>query len=93
MSKLQVERGNMSNFQAQGSILHLLGGRVFGKDFIGKETLSGNSDEAVRMFICNQYSMSYAVNRETGEVILERKWSVKEAEWLYCEEYEKVVNQ
>ena len=23
----------------------------------------------------------------------ERKWSVKEAEWLYCEEYEKVVNQ
>ena len=45
------------------------------------------------MFICNQYSMSYAVNRETGEVILERKWSVKEAEWLYCEEYEKVVNQ
>ena len=54
MSKLQVERGNMLNFQAQGSILHLLGGRVFGKDFIGKETLSGNSDEAVRMFICNQ---------------------------------------
>mgnify|MGYP003175458732 CR=1 FL=1 len=71
MSKLQVERGNMLNFQAQGSILHL-----FGKDFIGKETLSGNSDEAVRMFICNQYSMSYAVNRETGEVILERKGKV-----------------
>ena len=37
MSKLQVERGNMLNFQAQGSILHLLGGRAFGKDFIGKE--------------------------------------------------------
>ena len=73
MSKLQVERGNMLNFQAQGSILHLLGGRAFG---IGKETLSGNSDEAVRMFICNQYSMSYAVNRETGEVILERKGKV-----------------
>ena len=46
------------------------------EDFIGKETLSGNSDEAVRMFICNQYSMSYAVNRETGEVILERKGKV-----------------
>ena len=76
MSKLQVERGNMLNFQAQGSILHLLGGRAFGKDFIGKETLSGNSDEAVRMFICNQYSMSYAVNSETGEVILERKGKV-----------------
>ena len=45
------------------------------------------------MFICNQYSMSYAVNRETGEVIPEREWSVKEAEWLYREEYEKVVNQ
>ena len=29
------------------------------------------------MFICNQYSMSYAVNRETGEVILERKGKVK----------------
>ena len=28
MSKLQVERGNMLNFQAQGSILHLLGGRA-----------------------------------------------------------------
>lgn len=45
------------------------------------------------MFICNQYSMSYAVNRETGEVIQEREWSVKGAEWLYREEYEKVVNQ
>ena len=91
MSKLQVERGNMLNFQAQGSILHLLGGRAFGKDFIGKETLSGNSDEAVRMFICNQYSMSYAVNRETGEVFREREWSDIECEWLYNEEYKKAV--
>ena len=43
------------------------------------------------VFTHYQYLTSYAVNRETGEVLREREWSDIECEWLYNEEYKKAV--
>ena len=43
------------------------------------------------VFTHYQYLTSYAVNRETGEVLREREWRDIECEWLYNEEYKKAV--
>ena len=43
------------------------------------------------VFTHYQYLTSYAVNRETGEVLREREWIDIECEWLYNEEYKKAV--
>ena len=43
------------------------------------------------VFTHYQYLTSYAVNRETGEVLREREWSDIECEWLYNEEYKKAI--
>ena len=42
-----------------------------------------------------EYRTDYAVNRETGEVLRERKWLLTDAggELIYSKEYEKKVNQ
>ncbi len=43
------------------------------------------------VFTHYQYLTSYAVHRETGEVLREREWSDIECEWLYNDAYKKAV--